>query len=64
MAYYNICPNCGSNLDPGERCDCEDELKKQQEFFSKTIRASKNTGQYSFCLEEGGTACESRQNIS
>ncbi len=49
MAYYSICPNCGCSLDPGERCDCEDELKKQQEFYSKTIRISKNTGQYAFC---------------
>jgi hypothetical protein len=23
MAYFNTCPRCGSNLDPGERCDCE-----------------------------------------
>lgn len=23
MAYYNVCPNCGSNLDPGESCDCK-----------------------------------------
>lgn len=22
--YYKICPNCGLNLDPGERCDCKD----------------------------------------
>lgn len=22
MAYYHICPLCGCNLDPGERCDC------------------------------------------
>lgn len=22
MPYYYTCPNCGSNLDPGERCDC------------------------------------------
>ena len=20
--YYNVCQNCGSNLDPGEHCDC------------------------------------------
>lgn len=20
--YYNVCPCCGANLDPGERCDC------------------------------------------
>lgn len=22
MAYYKTCRNCGSNLDPGEICDC------------------------------------------
>ena len=21
--YYWTCPRCGSNLDPGEKCDCE-----------------------------------------
>ena len=20
--YYTVCPNCGANLDPGEKCDC------------------------------------------
>lgn len=28
MSYYRICPNCGANLDPGERCDCYQEDKK------------------------------------
>jgi len=23
--YYHTCPVCGANLDPGERCDCEEE---------------------------------------
>lgn len=23
MSYYHVCPNCGSHLDPGERCDCK-----------------------------------------
>lgn len=23
MSYYRVCPNCGSHLDPGERCDCK-----------------------------------------
>lgn len=27
--YYWTCPHCGSNLDPGERCDCRDEKKKE-----------------------------------
>lgn len=25
MSYYYTCPKCGSNLDLGERCDCEKE---------------------------------------
>ena len=25
MSYYRICPDCGSSLDPGERCDCQDK---------------------------------------
>lgn len=22
---YRVCPTCGCNLDPGERCNCEDK---------------------------------------
>ena len=29
MKYYHTCPVCGANLDPGERCDCEDENEKE-----------------------------------
>lgn len=25
MPYYNTCPNCGANLDPGEKCTCQAE---------------------------------------
>ena len=25
MPYYRTCPLCGSSLDPGERCDCQDK---------------------------------------
>lgn len=24
MPYYRTCPDCGSRLDPGEICDCQD----------------------------------------
>ena len=27
MAHYNVCPDCGSHLDPGERCDCDTEVQ-------------------------------------
>lgn len=23
MYYYHTCPECGANLDPGEKCDCQ-----------------------------------------
>lgn len=23
MSYYITCPDCGCNLDPGEKCDCQ-----------------------------------------
>lgn len=25
MAMFDVCPKCGANLDPGERCDCQKE---------------------------------------
>ena len=28
--YFNTCPRCGSNLDPGERCDCSSKIEPQQ----------------------------------
>lgn len=28
MAYYWTCPECGSNNDPGEACDCQTEKTK------------------------------------
>lgn len=27
MAYYHTCEYCGTNLDPGEKCDCREEDK-------------------------------------
>lgn len=29
MAYFNECPNCGANLDPCEKCDCEMSEKER-----------------------------------
>lgn len=37
MAFYNVCPYCGANLDPGERCDC----KEQQNERPKTAEKEK-----------------------
>ena len=27
---YHECPNCGANLDPGEKCDCHKELSIEE----------------------------------
>lgn len=27
---YRPCPNCGSNLDPGERCDCAENARRAE----------------------------------
>lgn len=29
--YYRTCPECGSNLDPGEQCDCNEEKEFRKE---------------------------------
>lgn len=31
MAFYNTCPKCGANLDPGEKCTCENKKKEEKE---------------------------------
>lgn len=27
---YKICPECGAHLDPGEKCDCGEEIMEKQ----------------------------------
>lgn len=31
MPYYHVCPECGSNLDPGETCECILRRQAQEE---------------------------------
>ena len=33
MAYYRECPECGSNLDPGEKCECV----REKAFFAHKL---------------------------
>lgn len=30
MSYYNVCEHCGSNLDPGEKCDCMEQQEGKE----------------------------------
>ena len=36
MAYRNTCPYCGAFLDPGEACDCLDDIKKAPAFRAES----------------------------
>jgi predicted nucleic acid-binding Zn ribbon protein len=40
MAFYRVCPDCGANLDPGEKCDCGRErahIEKEKQRRSDEI---------------------------
>lgn len=51
MAYYNTCPKCGANLDPGEPCDCEEQEEKSEHIY-QNIKENDMTGQYVFCFDK------------
>ena len=36
MSYWNICPDCGAHLDPGEKCDCKEAGTCQAKNMSLT----------------------------
>lgn len=46
MAMFDVCPKCGANLDPGEKCDCQKEkassemtpLDKQKANIENTLQ--------------------------
>lgn len=40
--YYNECPLCGANLDPGEPCDCQEEKKSKKKLQLKNQREHRN----------------------
>ena len=27
---FKVCPYCGANLDPGEHCDCQDQVADRE----------------------------------
>jgi len=53
VTYYRVCPKCGSNLDPCEKCDCQKNVEQREESFEKHIKLTK-TGQYILNLEHVG----------
>lgn len=60
MAYYNVCPYCKSNLDPGEKCDCQDEKEKDQGYFSLHLKMEPKAGQLAFVFDDMEVSHESK----
>lgn len=52
MAFYNVCPKCNGNLDPGERCTCEEEKEMEKKRISSLFKVS-SSGQMVFDFTEG-----------
>lgn len=42
MAYYNTCSSCGDNLDPGEKCDCQERAEQLRKKYELITTVSKN----------------------
>lgn len=54
MAYYKVCPDCGAALDPGEKCDCQQEKEQKQDFFRSRLKMEPDGGQLSFVFDGMG----------
>lgn len=63
MAYYRTCPFCGDNLDPGERCDCQDERRKREELFEGITKVESRTGQMVFRLRPMSGGIRNEQEV-
>lgn len=42
MAFYDTCPICGANLDPGERCDCQEKKEQETQKRQSMFRMGRN----------------------
>lgn len=42
MRYFRPCPYCGANLDPGERCECQDKKEQVNRFFASVLQEEEN----------------------
>lgn len=51
--YFNVCSICGSNLDPGEKCDCmqnSEQVKKLRDNMTDNDTNDNKDGKASFFL--------------
>ncbi len=46
--YGYLCEKCGAHLDPGEKCDCEEEKARRQKEIDVLLRVERGTAQLAF----------------
>ncbi|MCM1223749.1 MAG: hypothetical protein NC548_55790 [Lachnospiraceae bacterium] len=49
-AMYYTCPNCGANLDAGEKCDCKDRAEEKLKKSVLHMEVEPRTGQLRMIL--------------
>lgn len=49
--FYHTCPYCGANLDPGEKCDCQ-QSKAREPLTKPTTKKDQVKGQLEINLDE------------
>lgn len=42
MSYFWTCSHCGANLDPGEKCDCQEQEDINSRYHRHLKQFSKN----------------------
>lgn len=55
--YFNTCPRCGSNLDPSEKCNCQEERVTKEKNMQNMLMSGKH-GQMMFCFTKEERAVE------
>ena len=46
MAFFNECPLCGANLDPGEECECVQKRKQVVKRHAEASRLAEQEGMW------------------
>lgn len=49
MAYFNTCAYCGATLDPGEKCECDQEREALAAKW-RSMTKTESSGQIKFLL--------------
>lgn len=63
MAYFHTCSLCGAHLDPGERCDCEEQKKPPTEVAIPQTAGNQRMANYNtHIIQEGWWSVNGRWN--